>query len=474
MSIEQFSRRSLLLRSGGGFGALAASTLLPSASSGAVSPLAPKPAPFPAKARSVIYLFQHGAPSHVDTFDPKPELQKRDGQSLPSSLAAAIKTSFIQDPANAKILGSPWQFRPGGKSGLLVSDLFPHVRERADELAVIRGCYGDVFDHSPAMYLRLSGAQFPGRPSLGSWVTYGLGSENQDLPAFVVMTDGSMKSGPPVYGSGFLPGSYQGTLLRKAGDPILYLKNPPGIRDTTQKRTLSFIEQMNRDHLTDRAEDKTLEARLLSYELAFRMQAAAPGAVDLSKESKATRDLYGIDEAPTDDMGRKCLLARRLVERGVRFVQLFSGTNVGTDWDDAHTDLVSSHEKMAKKTDKPIAGLLADLKSRGLLDSTLVVWGGEFGRTPIAQGRNGRDHHPYGFAIWMAGAGIQGGRALGGTDELGVAAVEMPVDAHDVNATILRLLGYDHVRLTYLYQSREYRLTDVHGDREFSSRLLSV
>jgi hypothetical protein len=465
------SRRELLLRAGGGFGALAAATLLPAPPATANAPLAPRKPPGPARARSVIYLFQHGGPSHVDTFDPKPELSRRSGQTLPPSLASTIKTSFIHDPSKATILGSPWAFRPGGDSGLPVSDLFPHLRERADDLLVLRGCYGDVFDHSPAMYLRLSGSQFPGRPSLGSWVTYGLGTENQDLPAFVVMTDGAMKSGPPVYSSGFLPGVHQGTLLRKTGDPVLYLRNPNGVSADVQRRTLSFIERMNRAHLARRPEDTTLEARLLSYELAFRMQAAAPDAVDLSGETAATRALYGIGEAPTDETGRKCLLARRLVEKGVRFVQIFSGTTVGTDWDDAHSDLRGSHETMAARTDRPIAGLLTDLAARGLLDSTLVVWGGEFGRTPIAQGKNGRDHHPYGFSMWMAGAGIRGGRALGATDDLGVQAVDMRIDAHDVNATILRLLGFEHTRLTYLYQSREQRLTDVHGQHEFTNRL---
>jgi hypothetical protein len=467
-----WSRRELLLRSGGGFGALALSAMTSGDAAAATSPLAPRRPPLAARAKSVIYLFQHGAPSHVDTFDPKPELDKRTGQTLPPALARTIKTSFIQDPTRATILGSPWKFRPGGRSGLPVSDLFPHVRQHADRLVVIRGCQGDVFDHSPAMYLRLSGSQFPGRPSLGAWVTYGLGTENQDLPAFVVMTDGSMKSGPPVYGAGFLPSVYQGTLLRAAGDPILYLRNPPGVSPELQRSTLRLIDRLDRRYQQARAEDTTLEARILSYELAFRMQAAAPDAVDLSRESAATRALYGIDVQPTDAVGRKCLLARRLVERGVRFVQIFSGTNVGEDWDDAHGDLRGSHEKMAARTDRPIAALLTDLAARGLLDSTLVVWGGEFGRTPIAQGKNGRDHHPYGFSIWMAGAGVAGGRALGGTDDLGVQAVEMPVDAHDVNATILRLLGLEHTRLTYLYQSREQRLTDVHGQREFSAKLV--
>jgi hypothetical protein len=435
------------------------------------NPLAAKLPPLPAKAKSVIYLFMHGGVSHVDTFDPKPELLRRNGQPLSPELARIIKTSFIHDPSKAVLRASPWEFRPGGKSGLPVSDLFPHLRDRADDLCVIRGCYSEAFDHAPAIYLRNTGSMFPGRPCLGAWVTYGLGTENQNLPAFVVMSDGSMKSGPPGYGAGFLPAVYQGTVFRGGESPILYLRNPAGVSAEMQRDTLNLIDSLDRRHRESRPDDSTLDARINSYELAFRMQSSAPEAVDFSKESAATQKLYGIGEGTTDDFGRKCLLTRRLVERGVRFIQLYSGTNVGDDWDDAHFDLVGTHTKMAGKTDKPIAGLLQDLRARGLLDSTLVVWGGEFGRTPLAQGQNGRDHHPYGFSMWMAGAGIRGGRALGGTDEFGVKAVEMPVDAHDVNATILRLLGVDHERLTFAFQGRDQRLTDVRGSNEFT-RLL--
>jgi len=340
-----------------------------------------------------------------------------------------------------------------------------------DDITVIRGCYGDQFDHAPAIYLRSTGFQLPGRPCLGSWVTYGLGTENQNLPAFVVMSDGSTKSGPPAYSSGFLPAVYQGTIFRGGESPILYLKSPDGVNSDTQRATLDFINKIDKIQERTRTGDSTLEARIASYELAWRMQSSAPEAVDISKETDATKKLYGVGEGVTDDFGRKCLLARRLVERGVRFVELISGTNVGQDWDDAHTDLTGSHNRMTRKTDKPIAGLLRDLKSRGLLDSTLVVWGGEFGRTPLSQGDNGRDHHPYGFSMWMAGGGVKGGRILGGTDEFGVQAAEMRVDAHDVNATILRLMGIDHKKLTYLYQGRDMRLTDVKGDNEFTSKL---
>ncbi len=461
------TRRDLLCKTGMGFGAAALSGILEAANS---NPLASKAAHAQAKAKSVIYLFMHGGFSHVDTFDPKPELTRRNGQPLSLELARTIKTSFIHDPSKAILRGSPWQFKPGGKSGVPVSDLYPNVRDRIDDIAVVRGCYGDVFDHAPAIYLRNSGSQFPGRPCLGSWVTYGLGTENQNLPAFVVMSDGSTKSGPPAYGAGFLPAVYQGTVFRGGESPILYLSNPPGITDAVQKDTLSFIDKVDRLHAESRA-DSTLEARIASYELAYRMQSSAPEAVDLTKESEATRKLYGIGDPLTDDFGRKCLLARRLVERGVRFLQLYSGTNTGDDWDQAHTDLVGSHTRMAGKTDKPIAGLLADLKGRGLLDSTLVVFGGEFGRTPLSQGDTGRDHHPYGFSMWLAGGGVKGGQALGSTDEFGVQAAEMRVDAHDVNATLLRLMGIDHERLTYLYQGRGQRLTDVHGQNEFTRRL---
>jgi len=464
------NRREWLCRSGMGFGALALSSLLEGADT---SPLAAKPPHQAAKAKSVIYLFMHGGVSHVDTFDPKPELTRRNGQPLSVELARTIKTSFIHDPTKAILRGSPWEFKPGGKCGTPVSDLFPNVRERMDDITVIRSCFSDVFDHAPAIYLRNSGSQFPGRPCLGSWVTYGLGTENQNLPAFVVMTDGSTKSGPPAYGAGFLPAVYQGTVFRGGENPILYLRTPSGLSNEAQKDTLNFVEQLDRAHQAQHAGDTTLDARIASYELAYRMQSSAPDAVDIAKESEATRKLYGIGEQPTDDFGRKCLLARRLVERGVRFIQLYSGTNVGDDWDTAHTDHTGSHPKMAHKVDKPIAGLLQDLKAHGLLDSTLVVWSGEFGRTPLSQGDNGRDHHPYGFSMWMAGGGVKGGQIFGATDEFGVQATEMRVDSHDVNATILRLLGLEHTRLTYLYQGRDQRLTDVHGENEFTRKLVA-
>jgi hypothetical protein len=355
-----------------------------------------------------------------------------------------------------------------------MSDLFPNLSRHADKLAVIRSCYSDAFDHAPAIFHSCTGSQFPGRPSLGAWVSYGLGSENKNLPSFVVMSDGAMKSGAGAYGAGFLPATYQGTIFRSGKSPVLNLATPQSVSSDAQKETLGYINDLNRAHFASREEDTTLDARIKSYELAFRMQAEAPGVVDINTETEATRKMYGIDEPLTADFGRKCLLARRLVERGVRCVQLFFGTNLGDDWDDAHNDLLGSHNKMSKKSDQPIAALLTDLEARGLLDSTLVVWNSEFGRTPLAEGKNGRDHHPYGYSMWMAGAGIRGGRALGATDEFGLRAVDQRKSIHDVHATILRLMGVDHMKLTWRYQSRDMRLTDVHGEDEFTNWLLNA
>lgn len=467
MPIERFSRRALLTRMGMGFGAAAASSLLQGAGMGPLSPRPPHAAP---KATAVIFLFMHGGVSHVDTWDPKPELARLDGQTLPPSFAKGLKTSRI-DFTKALMRGSPWKFKRHGQSGIEVSELFPHMVRHIDRMALIRSCHGDAFDHAPAMYLRSTGSQFPGKPSLGAWAVYGLGSESQNLPAYVVMSDGAMKSGPQGYGAGYLPAVYQGTVFRAGAYPILDLATPEGVGAATQRKTLDFIHEMDQIHLETRRGDSELEARLESYELAFRMQAAAPEAVDISRETEATRRLYGIGEPRTDDFGRKCLLARRLVERGVRFIQLYSGTHLGDDWDGAHNDLVGSHNKMAAKSDLPVAGLLTDLAARGMLDSTLVVWSSEFGRTPLAEGKNGRDHHPYAFSMWMAGAGVRGGRVLGSTDEFGLRPAEHPLNAHDANATILRMMGLDHTRLTYFYQGRDQRLTDVHGEHEFTKFL---
>jgi hypothetical protein len=457
------------MQAGRGFGGVALASMLQGAG---LNPLAPKASHIPARAKSVIYLFMHGGVSHVDTFDPKPALTKYDGKTISAEAAKGLKTNRI-DFAKAPMRGSPWKFTPHGQSGMEISELFPHIGGKADEIALIRSCYGDAFDHAPAIYLRNTGSQFPGQPCLGSWAVYGLGSESQNLPAFVVMSDGATKSGPQAYSSGFLPAVYQGTVFRGGSYPVLNLATPQGVSSKAQRATLDFINQQDRQHQEPRAYDTELEARIQSYELAYRMQSSAPEAVDVGNESDATKKLYGIGESLTDDFGRKCLLARRLVERGVRFVQLYSGTNIGEDWDDAHTDLASSHTKMCGKTDLPIAGLLTDLKSRGLLDSTLVVWSSEFGRTPLAEGKNGRDHHPYAFSMWMAGAGIKGGQVLGTSDDFGLRAQESPFSVHDVNATILRMIGLDHTRLTYPYQSRDMRLTDVHGEHEFTTKLIS-
>jgi hypothetical protein len=466
------SRRDFLASAGRGFGAVAASSLLPP-SFGATTPLAPKAPHQTARAKAVIYLYMHGGVSHVDTWDPKPELARFSGKTLPATFVKGLKTSRI-DFTKALARGSAWQFRKYGQSGTEISDLFPHMAGHADDFVLVRSCHGDAFDHAPAMYLHATGSQFPGKPSLGSWVVYGLGSENQNLPAFVVMTDGAMKCGPQGYGAGFLPAVYQGTMFRGGKSPVLDLANPEGISNTTQRATLDLVRDLDRQHLAERPYDSDLEARLASYELAFRMQSEAPDAVDISKETEATRRLYGIGEGLSDDFGRKCLLARRLVERGVRFIHLYSGTHLGDDWDGAHNDLTGSHTKMAAKTDKPVSGLLKDLKARGLSDSTLVIWGSEFGRTPLAEGRNGRDHHPYAFSMWFSGAEVKGGRVLGSTDEFGLRPVENPLVSHDVNATILRILGLDHLKLTYFYQGRDVRLTDVHGENEFTRFLVGV
>ncbi len=453
------NRRDLIQRAGKGFAGLALAGMS-QAQTNAV-----------AKAKSIIYIFNHGGVSHVDTFDPKPILTKQNGSTLPPSFAAGLVTARI-DFRKAIMRGSPWEFPRYGAGGLQFSSLFPNLGKHADKLAVIRSCYGDAFDHAPAMFLSCTGSQFPGRPSIGSWAVYGLGSENKNLPSYVVMSDGAMKSGAGAYGAGYLPATHQGTMFRAGQNPVLNLATPAGVSSDAQKETLSLVNDLNRRHYASREEDTTLDARIKAYELAFRMQSEAPGAVDLTSETPATRQLYGLDEPMTADFGRKCLLARRMVERGVRFVQLFFGTNLGDDWDSAHDDLLGSHQKMAKKSDQPIAALLTDLQARGLLDSTLVVWNSEFGRTPLAEGKNGRDHHPYGYSMWMAGAGIQGGRALGATDEFGLRAVEQPKSIHDVNATILRLLGVDHMKLTWRYQGRDQRLTDVHGENEFTKWLL--
>jgi uncharacterized protein (DUF1501 family) len=383
--------------------------------------------------------------------------------------------------AKVPVMASRRKFARRGQSGLEISDLFEHTAKHADDLAVIRSCYHDGFTHVTGQNWMNTGWARVGRPSVGSWVTYGLGSESDNLPSYVVMLDGGIKAGAPSYGSGFLPAAYQGTVLRSEGPPILNVRPPEGMSTDAQRRMLSLLRGFNEQHHAARSEDTELAARMASYELAFKMQMSVPDVADLSKESAATRRLYGIDEKHTAEFGSMCLMARRLVERGVRFVQLYSGGKKGAEvgWD-GHNECDQNHTFMANKVDKPIAGLLADLKSHGLLDSTVVLWGGDFGRTPFTDGaeggsgnRNGRDHNPYGFSVWMAGGGIKGGKAIGATDEIGLRAAEDKVSMHDLHATLLRLLGVDHKKLTYFFQGREFRLTDVGGENDFAARLLN-
>jgi hypothetical protein len=441
------------------------------------NPLAAKPPHEPARAKHVIFLFMQGGPSHIDTFDPKPLLNKLHGQPLPASVTQGHQLQFTK--MNAAILGSPQTFRKCGRSGIEIADTYPHLQTCADDLAVVRSCYHHSFNHAPAQYMLTTGVSRMGRPCLGSWVTYGLGSESDNLPAFVVMaTTGDVKGGPPVFGRGFLPGIYQPTVLRNTGSPVLYLK-PPDPRAAGQREVLDLVQWLNREHRSARGADvDDLSSRIASYELAFRMQSAVPDAMDLSRETRATKRLYGLEEPISTKFGTDCLIARRLVERGVRFVQIFTGSAGADDWDAAHADNDGTHRQMARRVDRPIAGLLTDLKARGLLDETLVIWGGEFGRTPIADGRYpdrpaGRDHNPYGFTTWLAGGGVKGGRVIGATDDFGFRAVQDPVHVNDLHATVLRLLGLDHRKLTFLFEGRNQRLTDVAGDHEITDRLVS-
>ena len=367
--------------------------------------------------------------------------------------------------AGASLMGSPFAFERHGESGLEISELFPHTARLADELAVIRSCYHESFIHGPALSLMHSGNVLLGHPSVGSWVVSGLGCASDNLPAFMVMTDGVIRGSSSAYSSGFLPAVYQGTLIRTEGAPIQNLAPPPQISRDQQRMLLDQLDRWNHQHLASRGDDSNLAARIANYELAFRMQSAAPDLIELGRETQATRDAYGLDKQPTDRFARMCLLARRMVERGVRFVELYSN-----DWD-GHGDCPGNHRGNAEKTDQPIAALLADLKQRGLLDSTLVLWTGEFGRTPVMQGNKGRDHNPYGFCAWLAGGGIRGGKAIGATDELGFRAVDDPVHVHDLHATMLTLLGLDHEKLTYLFEGRRRRLTDVGGQNNLAARL---
>ena len=458
--LETHLRRDFLRRSLAGIGTLALADLMQGAA--AADPLAPRAPHFPAKAKNVIFLFQEGAPSQMDLFDPKPELTRWHGQSLPPSMTKDMKLAFIKP--TAKILASPRKFAPCGQSGVELSDLIPHMSKHADDICLIRSMHSDAFNHHPGQLLLFSGNMTGGRPSMGAWASYGLGSESKNLPAFVALQSGPGSSaGSELWTNGFLPSLYQGTVLRSSGDPILYLSNPQGLSAESQRARLDALKDLNAEHL-ERTGDAEIASRIHSYELAYRMQSAGPELVDLSKESAATLEMYGINEKESRQYGTNLLLARRMVERGVRFVLA-----AHSGWDH-HSAINAGLPKLCQQTDKATAALLTDLKQRGLLDETLVIWGGEFGRTPMSEIRRpdeadnaGRDHHPNGYSIWMAGGGVKPGQVIGKTDDLALNIVEDAVDVHDLQATILHLMGMDHLRLTYRHMGRDFRLTDVHG-----------
>jgi hypothetical protein len=401
-----------------------------------------------------------GGPSHIDLFDPKPLLNKLAGKPLPDSFGRVITA---MGESRSPLLASKRTWKQHGQSGTWVSDWLPHTAGMADEIAVVRSCYSDAINHSGGVCQMNTGVVLAGRPSLGAWATYGLGTENQNLPAFVVMTDTSASpfNGPRNWGAGFMPAVYQGTRFHPGPEPISNLSTPASVGDDRQRGKLDLLNQLNHRYADARPDITELDARIRSYELAFRMQAQAPEAVDLTGESQATQALYGMHEKRTEVFGRNCLLARRLVERGVRFVQLYHGA--GSKWD-AHTKIETNHSELCAQMDQPVAGLLKDLKSRGLLDSTLVIWGGEFGRTPMSEKGDGRDHNPTGFTMWMAGGGVKGGQTIGSTDDVGLHAVEDRLHVHDLHATILHLMGIDHSKLVYMYKGRPERPTVNEGE----------
>ena len=462
------SRREFLTDAFCGMGSLAFTQMLfeekMRAAPANANPLAPHPPHFAAKAKAVIFLFMAGGPSHLETFDPKPLLNKLDGQTRPKEFGE-VKYQFVAN--NARILGTKRTFQKYGKAGIEVSDLLPHQARIVDDLAIIRSCHGDMVVHSAAQYQLFSGRIIPGFPSMGSWAVYGLGSESNSLPAYVVSPDpdGALEGGQPMYMHGFLPAVFQPTMLRAGKKPILNLGLPPGVELGTRRNTVELIRKLNEANLkaSVEAEDDEFRARMNAYDLAFRMQTEAPEVFDITKEPQETLDLYGVGKEPTDDYGRRCLLARRLVEKGVRFVTVVHGGGPGNLQWDAHEDIEENHIRMAAQSDKPVAALIQDLKRRGLLDSTLVVWGGEFGRSPEAQGGKGRDHHNYGFTMWMAGGGIKGGQVVGATDDIGLKAVEKPYHFRDIHTTILNQLGLNQDALSFMHQGRKERLTEVHG-----------
>ena len=456
------NRREFLRTAGCGFGAVAASALLKGADLAGARPLESSAARIPhhaGRARNVIWLFMEGGPSHLDLFDPKPLLNELAGQSLPGSFERPVTAMGEQ---GSPLLASPRTWKQCGQGGLWISDWLPHHEGIADELCVIRSCVSDGINHAGGVCQMNTGSVFGGRPSLGSWVSYGLGTRNANLPGFVVIkdTDAMVVNGVRNWGQGFLPAVHQGTLFEAGAQPIRHLNNPKGVSDERQAHKLDFLNALNRNHQDGRESNSELEARIRSYELTGRMQMEAPEAVDLGSESAATRTLYGLDRKETSIFGRQCLLARRLVERGVRFVQLYHGA--GSKWD-SHDNIEPNHTRLCQAVDFPIAGLIRDLRQRGLLDETLVIWGGEFGRTPMSEKGDGRDHNPTGFTIWMAGGGVKGGVSYGESDEVGHKAAVDKVHVNDFHATILHLLGFDHEQLTYRYGGRDFRLTDVAG-----------
>jgi hypothetical protein len=459
------TRREFLTKAGLGFGSIALSSLMAEEAKAdipridPVHPLAPRPPHHAPKAKNVIFLFMEGGPSHIDLFDPKPALSKWHGKPLPPSFGKVFTPMGVGGNA---LMVSKRKFAQHGQSGLWVSDWYPHVAKVADDLALVRSCWCDGVNQVGSVCQMNTGSILAGRPSMGSWVTYGLGTVNQDLPAYVVMADAAEPTGGPRnWGNAWLPATFQGTAFRKDGNPILYLDPPKTVNDLQQRAKLDLVAELDRQHAEPRADDTRLNARVSAYELAYRMQAHAPEAVDLNRESAATKSLYGLDDPKCREFGAMCLRARRLVERGVRFVQLYCGS--GSQWD-AHRDIEGNHSKLCARSDKPVAGLIMDLKQRGMLKDTLVIWGGEFGRTPMNEGTDGRDHNPYGFSMFFAGAGIKPGITYGSTDEFGLNAVENKTHVHDIHATILHLLGLDHKKLTFPRDGRDERLTVNGGE----------
>ncbi|QDT80308.1 hypothetical protein Mal35_37790 [Gimesia maris] len=477
ISLNQLlARRQLLKRAGSGLGTLGLLSLLQqegvleqttaAPSIQATNPLAPKPTHFPAKAKAVIWLFINGGPSQVDTWDYKPELEKRDGVALEGF---DNKTGFFQNSVGP-LMKSPFKFKQYGESGKWVSEIFPNMAQHVDKMAFIHSGHTESNNHSPALFMMNSGLPKMGYPCVGSWVTYGLGSESNSLPAFVVMSDplgrGLPKGQSLNWGAGFLPSVYQGTYLRPTGEPIDNLQPPAVLTEKGRQRSqLDLLKSLNRQHLQQNDSDQELAARIESFELAYRMQSAAPEALDIGQEPKHLQEQYGIGNKKCEHFAKQCLIARRMVERGTRFVQIYSGGMENQRSWDGHSDIKGNHSGFAEETDQPIAALLADLEARGLLNETLVIWGGEFGRLPIAQkgATPGRDHNPHAFTTWLAGGGVKAGTSYGATDEIGFKAAENKVHVNDLHATILRLLGMDHEKLTYLYSGRRFRLTDVGG-----------